>query len=120
MGTLPMITQLASGRAETRGYRGYRLTHKVLVCPHTPPTPQRSLLAGDSPWQRGGEDRRVPRRNEASDWPPPATAGEKAGARAWGRRGEMTQCSGSLKAPAPSATDGAGAFRGLSLVHRVL
>lgn len=70
-----------------------------------------------SPWRRWDRDQLIQQRNEASDWPLPATAGVREGPRARGRRGEMTQRRGSLKAPAPCAADGAGAFRELPLLR---
>lgn len=116
MGTLPMATQLLSGRAkariQTRGARGPGLNHRV------PGACTSSTTAATVPG--GGQthrDQLIQQRNEASDWPPPATTGEGEGPRARGRRGEMTQRRGSLKAQAPCAADGAGAFRGLPLLR---
>lgn len=120
----PTVTQLVSGRAHTRiqthRARGHGLNHRVTLPAHP------STAAGISPTRRlplitapfGHQP--IPRSNEASDWPPPATAGAREGARARGRRGEMTQRRGSLKAPALRAADGAGAFRRLALVLRAL
>lgn len=120
MGTLPMVTQLVSGRAETRiqthGARGHRLNHRVPACPHTPPSLQRSLSAADRARQRPFGDQQLSRRNEASDWQPPATPGEREGTKAQGRRAEMTQHRGSLKAPDSRAAHGAGAFRRLPIL----
>ena len=108
MGTLPMVTQLVSGRAETRiqthGARGHGLNHRVPACPHTPPSLQRSLSAADRARQRPFGDRQHSRRNEASDWQPPATPGEREGTRARGasRRNDAT----------PRLLKGAGLSRG--------
>eukprot|EP00070_Physeter_catodon_P026879 XP_028333773.1 gigaxonin isoform X2 [Physeter catodon] len=124
MGTLPMVTQLVSGRAETRiqthGARGHGLNHRAPACPHTSPLLQRLLSAADLARQRPFRDRQLSRRNEASDWQPPATPGEGAGTKARERRAEMTQHRGSLKAPDSRAAHGAGAFRRLQILLAAL
>lgn len=122
MGTLPMATQLLSGggkaRIQTRGAGGTGQSQKSPGGLHT--------------FHRCSDDSR---RRTAPGSAGTATSGSCRGTRLLigrlrqplergrdrgpgGRRREMTQRRGSLKAPGPCAADGAGAFRGLPLLLR--